>query len=220
MIKSEVAFISASKYIETDLIQAIEDSMPHYTAGVWRLCCETGVRVSDAVSARVKDFDTDCHFHYIAHKTGKKGTAVVSSDFISRYVGKKTYRNRYVFPSPKKVGCHVTRQTVFNHVKKACRKLGISDEGVSPHSARKHFAVELFHEKGLSATMAALQHKDVGTTMIYALSDDALHKLIVRVRRLERIIDTLFDIEYGDDRYTITDKGKEYLKSHKADSKK
>ena len=129
----------------------------------------------------------------------------MSSDFIRKYM-KYRFRRAYLFPSPYKPGKHVTRQTVFNHVKKACERLKIDSEGIAPHSSRKFFAVETFHDKGLGATMSALQHKDVGTTMIYALSDDALHKLIIRVRRLERICEMLSDHVFGDDRYELTSK--------------
>lgn len=209
--------ISTTKYIPADIVQQIESCMPSYTAGVWRLCCETGVRVSDAICARVKDFDSDNHFHFTAHKTGKKGVALVSSDFLNRYV-RIRIGNRYIFRSPYKPNKHVTRQTVYNHVKMACKRLNLDPEGIAPHSSRKFFAVETFHKKGLGATMQALQHRDAGTTMIYALSDDALHKLIVKVRRLEKIVDALSDEVFGNTRYTVTEKGKAYLQSQKEDS--
>ena len=207
--------MSTTKYVDEDIVKAIEDAMPPYTAGVWRLCCETGVRVSDAIGARVKDFDSENRYHFEAHKTGKKGSAIVSSEFVSRYIGKKKYR-QHLFPSPKKANTHVTRQTVYNHVKMACDKLGIESDGIAPHSGRKHFAVETYHKFGLGATMKALQHKDVGTTMIYALSDDALHKLIIRVKRLEKLVEQLVDEVFGDDLIAITPKGKKALAMAKA----
>ena len=210
-----------TKYIEFDVVQSIECNMPFLTAGVWRLCCETGVRVSDAIKAKRKDFDTDGHFRYVASKTGKKGIATVSGDFLRRYIGNPLVQpNAYAFPSPKYVNKHVTRQTVWNHVKDACIKSGIDPEGVAPHSARKYFAVSLFHEKGIGATMNALQHRDAGTTMIYALSDDALHRCIVELKQLRKIVDKLCDRVFGDDRLQITKSGKRYLETHKTDFKK
>ena len=195
--------------------------MPFLTAGVWRLCCETGIRVSDAIKAKRKDFDADGRFRYVASKTGKKGIATVSSDFLRRYIGNPlVHPNGYAFPSPKYVNKHVTRQTVWNHVKDACIKSGINPEGVAPHSARKYFAVSLFHEKGIGATMNALQHRDAGTTMIYAMSDDALHRCIVELKQLRKIVDKLCDRVFGDDRLMITKSGKRYLESIKTDSKK
>lgn len=210
-----------TKYVEHDVVQAIEYNMPFLTAGVWRLCCETGVRVSDAVKARRKDFDEGGHFNYVACKTGKKGIAAVSSDFLRRYIGNPlVLPNAYAFPSPKCVGKHVTRQTVWNHVKEACIKCGLDPEGVAPHSARKFFAVSLFHEKGIGATMNALQHRDAGTTMIYAMSDDALHRCIVELKQLRKIVDKLCERVFGSDRLMITKSGKKYLESKKTDSEK
>ncbi len=208
--------MSISKYIPEDKIIKIEENMPHLTAGVWRLCWETGVRVSDAVKAKYSDFDDHNKFHYTAQKTGKRGVATVSSYFIDTYIGKSRPR-KYVFRSPRRPGKHITRQAVFNHVKQACERAGIDSAGISPHSARKHFAVELFHDKGLGATMSALQHREVGTTLLYALSDDALHDVIVRLRKLEKQMERVFDELFGDDVYIPTQKG--ILESKKRDSK-
>lgn len=206
-----------TRYVTDDIVQEIERRMPYPTAGVWRLCCETGVRVSDAVKALRTDFDKEGHFTYTAQKTGKKGVALVSQDFMRQYViPKRTwYKKPYIFPSPKKLGNHITRQTVWNHIKIACIRAGINPEGIAPHSARKHFAVDLFRKDGLGATMTALQHRDVGTTMIYALSDDALHRCIVEVKQLKKIVDLLCDEVFGDTQLMITKAGKEYLKSQK-----
>ena len=206
--------MATTKYIPEDIALAIERNMPPYTAGVWRLCCETGVRVSDAICARASDFDSDNRYHYKAHKTGKKGVALVSSDFVRTYIGSKRYRD-HLFPSIKCPQKHVTRQTVYNHVKKACDTIGIDSDGIAPHSSRKFFAVETYHKKGLGITMKALQHRDAGTTMIYALSDDALHKLIVKVRRLERLVDMLSDRVFGDDCYELTPKAKKIYSEKK-----
>ena len=209
-----------TKYIGFDIVQTIEELMPYPTNGVWRLCWETGVRVSDAIKAKRSDFDDEGRFRYTATKTGKKGVALVSKDFIKRYVeyAPSWYYRKYVFPSPKKPNSHITRQTVWNHIKDACIRAGINPEGIAPHSARKFFAVETFHKKGLGATMSALQHRDVGTTMIYAMSDDALHKCIVELKQLRKLVDMLCDRVFGDDRLQITNSGKRYLESQKQDS--
>lgn len=207
-----------TKYIPADIVQRIENMLPYPSNGVWRLCWETGVRVSDAIKVKWIDFDDDGHFRYTAKKTGKKGVALVSQDFLNIYIRHfKTPICRYVFQSPKKKNTHITRQTVWNHIKAACIKADINPEGIAPHSARKFFAVETFHKKGLGATMSSLQHRDVGTTMIYALSDDALHRCIVELRQLRKVVDRLCDAVFGDTRFEVTKAGKKYLESHKSD---
>ena len=44
-------------------------------------------------------------------------------------------------------------------------------EGVSPHTLRKVFAVELYREKGFKAVQEALQHTNGATTEIYSFAD-------------------------------------------------
>ena len=41
----------------------------------------------------------------------------------------------------------------------------------APHSARKTYAVQTFHDSGLESTMKELQHDRLSTTMLYAFSD-------------------------------------------------
>ena len=204
-------FISREKALE------IEGNMPKYTAGVWRLCLETGLRVSDAINVKYADFDEKGRLHYTAKKTKKRGIAQVSAYFLQKYAIKSNFSGKYIFSSPVKPNKHVTRQTVFNHIKAACKKCRIDSTGISPHSARKYFAVETFNEKGLGATMNALQHGDVATTLMYALSDNALSELRKRLRALERKVDRFISVMemccdrlFGDDLLVPTDKGKEY----------
>lgn len=63
-----------------------------------------------------------------------------------------------------------TRQAVWKDVKKASKALKIN-ENLSPHSARKTYAVEEFHEKGFKEVQKELQHDRAETTMLYAYSD-------------------------------------------------
>ena len=46
-------------------------------------------------------------------------------------------------------------------------------ENVGPHSARKIFAVDLYHRTGdLETVRKALNHSDQAVTMLYALADE------------------------------------------------
>lgn len=48
---------------------------------------------------------------------------------------------------------------------------GVNPAGLSPHFARKDYAVEVFREKGFAAAQEALQHDRADTTMLYCFSD-------------------------------------------------
>ena len=200
-----------TKYIDKAKALNIASKMPQESRGVWVLMCETGVRISDALEAKREDFDEKCFFHYTAHKTGKKGRAKVSTEFYREFV-KPFKKGEYIFPSKsiKRAGLPITRQTVFLHIKRACDFCGYNSAGIAPHSARKAFAVDLFREQGLGATMSALQHRDASTTFLYAMSDDPLTEFNKRVSEVEKLLesveeklDYLFDKLFGNDRYTI-----------------
>ena len=233
--------MSTTKYIGDEAVIAIENAMPASTRGVWRLCCETGIRVSDALKARYCDFDSDGTFRYKAKKTGKQGVTKVSKQFLDDYIG-KSHSKRYIFLSPalpKSKNKPVTRQTVFNHIKLACKRCGINPAGIAPHSARKHFAVEVYKKKGLGEAMRALQHGSVSTTLVYAMSDDVINELRKRCevieKRIEKFADRFAEFEelfeavsdalIGDNKYEVTPAGKHYeemcnelLKGDKLDS--
>lgn len=185
-------------------VSLIADKMPKYTRGVWLLMNDTGLRVSDAIGVKYSDIDKAGYLHYVAQKTGKSGRAKLSDSFIREYVGNHR-TGAYLFPSPKKPGEHVCRSTVFRHIKNACRALQIDPTGIAPHSARKSFAVRDFREYGLGRVMHDLQHRDASTTLLYAMSDNAIQALYKEIRKLQNDmedvtekLDILFDEVFGD----------------------
>lgn len=127
---------------------------------------ETGLRIGDVVALRCSDVKED-GIHFKAEKTGKKGVAKISAKLRSR-LNKK---GKWLFPSPYKPGQHLTRQAVWSRMKKAGESSGVDLDGLSPHSMRKVFAVELYRKKGFNAVKEALQHSYASNTEIYAFAD-------------------------------------------------
>ena len=130
------------------------------------LSLETGLRVGDVVGLRVSSVKLD-GIHFKAQKTGKAGVARIS-DRLRRALPKK---GKWLFPSPTKPGKHLTRQAVWARVKAAGKRAGLELDGLSPHTMRKVFAVEVYREKGFKAVQEALQHNNSATTEIYSFSD-------------------------------------------------
>lgn len=199
--------MSTTKYLPLDVLGRIADAMPPESRGAFVLSMQTGVRVSDAICATAGDFDAHGYYHYRAHKTGKAGRARVTDDFIAQYV-RGLSPGEWLFRSKVKPGAHITRQTVFNHVKHACKLLGVNPAHVAPHTARKAFAVDLFKREGLGKAMHALQHRDAATTLLYALSDDPIPEIIRRLDKLDSSVaqlaadvEALADRVFGDDIY-------------------
>lgn len=188
-----------TKFIELSEVSQIASRMPDVSRGVWLLMNDTGLRVSDAIRVKYGDIDEYGYLHYVAKKTKKHGRAKLSEAFLNEYypkfrTPKKKWQHEYVFPSPnKKLYAPISRSTVFRHIKKACDELGIDSTGIAPHSARKSFAVRDFREFGLGRVMHDLQHSDASTTLLYAMSDNAIQALYKDLRILENRIASLSD---------------------------
>lgn len=56
-------------------------------------------------------------------------------------------------------------------MKRACKLAEVDPRGVSPHSFRKYFAVDLLSKSDLHTVQEALQHSNIYVTEQYAFSD-------------------------------------------------
>lgn len=158
-----------SIYVDSDQLSRLRSAMTPNAWLVFWLSAETGMRVGDCVSLSW-DGVSYGEILYIAQKTGKVGHSRISLELYRALKGRQT-ASPWVFPSPKDPRKHLTRQAVWYRIKKACDRVGLDPDGISPHSLRKHFAVETFKRSGLKAAQEALQHDRAITTEIYALSD-------------------------------------------------
>ncbi len=156
-----------SKYIETTELEKLRAVLAEEAWLPLWVSLETGLRIGDVVKLRRQNLQAD-GLHYKAQKTGKNGVARVSAE-LRRELAKK--RGKWLFPSPYKKGQHLTRQAAWARIKAACKRAGVDPDGVSPHSLRKVFAVELYREKGFRAVQDALQHQSAATTEIYSFAD-------------------------------------------------
>lgn len=156
-----------SKYIDTEELEKLRAMLAEEAWLPLWVSLETGLRIGDVVKLRKANLKPD-GLHYKAQKTGKNGVAKVSAN-LRRELSVR--RGKWLFPSPYKAGKHITRQCAWARIKAACKRAGIEAEGVSPHSLRKVFAVELYREKGFKAVKEALQHRNAATTEIYSFAD-------------------------------------------------
>lgn len=135
-----------------------------------RVSLETGMRIDDVLSLKVSDLKKRT-ITYIAKKTGKQDKKTITNTLSTaiRALADES-KSEYIFPHRNDPEKHRTRQAVFEDLRKARERIGIKDH-VTPHSARKSYAVHLRAEKGFEAVQKALQHDNASTTMIYAFAD-------------------------------------------------
>ena len=95
-------------------------------------------------------------------------------------------KSLWLFPgrNPEK---HRTRQAVFKDLQRAAKLFRLDGKRIkahiSPHTARKIYAVNLYHEKEkggllrpLEAVMVDLNHENPAVTVLYALADQLSQK--------------------------------------------
>lgn len=158
--------------MELDKYKRLFAFMSYENALVVRVSLETGMRIGDVLKLAPCDLKGRT-LYFRASKTGKEGSAVISADLARRL--RRVAGDRYIFPKRGKPEEYRTRQAVWKDVKRAAATLKaagiLGGENISPHSARKTFAVEDMERHGIEHTRKALQHSDKSLTRMYAFSD-------------------------------------------------
>ncbi|GAB4368316.1 MAG: site-specific tyrosine recombinase XerD [Deltaproteobacteria bacterium] len=148
----------------------------------------SGLRASEVVALRREQVDPHAGFLRITGKGGKERVVPVApaalatlADYLER-ARPVFLRNRgataTLFLSRR--GRAITRQTLWNRIRKWAREAGIRGK-LSPHSLRHSFAGHLLAGGAdLRAVQAMLGHADISTTQIYT------HVTAERLREIHR----------------------------------
>lgn len=175
-----------SEYTDKKSFARLFSALSEKTALCARLCLETGMRVGDAVALTPASLKPG-KVEYIAQKTGKKDVKPISKELFKALL--RISGVDYVFESARSKSGHLTRQAVWKALKKAARLAGATGN-ITPHTARKVYAVEMRKAVGLKETQRLLQHSNQETTMLYAMSDVALGGAVSSAE-LERLVDAI-----------------------------
>lgn len=159
-----------SKFLSDQALKLLEAQLTREEWLPLEVSRQTGLRIGDVVALKRSDLKGQT-LSYTAAKTRKSGVAEISAELSAELRSRRSPRSKWIFPSPHDPREHLTRQAVWARLKKACERLGIPPDGISPHSMRKSYAVELYKREGLQAAKRALQHDRVATTELYVMSD-------------------------------------------------
>lgn len=170
---------------ERTLYLLLHALMPENAFALLLMEC-TGMRIGDCLSLKREQFanaTVEGDFYmlsYIEQKTGKQRLVAVHKDRW-RALMDRPAKGEWLFPGrdPRR---HRTRQTVFKDLQRVCKLFRIDGERIkahiSPHSARKLYAVRLYREAmknnftdALEVVRMDLNHKDKSVTMLYAMAD-------------------------------------------------
>ena len=137
-----------------------------------RLACEvsacTGLRISDVLNLRTTKLSE--RFSVRELKTGKIKRVRLPRSLLDRLLAQAgriyVFENRLDYRKPR------TRQAVYKDLRRAAKLFRVKDIHVSPHSARKLYAVSEYRRTGsIERVKELLNHEDEAVTMLYAMAD-------------------------------------------------
>lgn len=169
--------IVLSKYEILKMIDSIEN--PKHKL-LLELMYGSGLRLSEAIKAKVEDFDTASKVLHVKGGKGCKDRIVnlserFTADFIC-FINGKSYG--YLFESAQRTGNHISSRTAQIIVKNAIKKSKIP-KNAHPHTLRTSFATHLI-ENGIdiSYVQKLLGHSRISTTQTYLrLSSESLRNI-------------------------------------------
>lgn len=155
-----------SEYVDKECFAAVLRLLMPSNRLALQLSAETGLRIGDVLAIRRADLAQ--RMRVPEAKTGKVKSVRISKRLLSDLTA-LPISGDWLFAGrdPAK---HRTRQAVWldlHRAAKACRL----PENLTPHSARKLYAADLYDRTGdLAKVQRALNHADPAVTMIYAMS--------------------------------------------------
>ena len=137
-----------------------------------RLACEvsacTGLRISDVLNLRSERLRE--RFSVRELKTGKVKRVRLPKVLLDRLLSQAgriyVFENRLDYRKPR------TRQAVYKDLRRAAKLFRVKETHISPHSARKIYAVSEYRRTGsIERVKELLNHEDEAVTMLYAMAD-------------------------------------------------
>lgn len=156
-----------SVYVNDRNLDLILQLLTYENRLVCAVALQTGLRVGDIVA--LKSVTVKRSFTITEQKTGKKRRVKISESLLKELNSVKG--KKYVFEHRTDSERHRTRQAVYADIRRACKALRIK-QNISPHSLRKHYAVELMKKYGdIDVVKESLNHDNELTTLLYAYAD-------------------------------------------------
>ena len=165
----------------------------------------TGVRISELVGLKLGNITNNESSLIIIGKGNKERTVPLlkkTTKVLRKYLEIRTIflsenkkENSFLFPSNSKSG-HITRNRLFQIIKKLALQVDIDPSKISPHTIRHSFATHLL-DRGvdLRTIQQSLGHSDISTTQIYThVQTSSFKKILEEKRPIEKDILKLIKI--------------------------
>ena len=164
-----MAFLGASSYFDHENFEHVLAALMPANRLAIKLSLATGLRISDVLSIKTSQIAPRMTIR--EQKTGKSRRVYIPKPLLEDMV--LTAGRFYVFEHRLNEREHRTRQAVFKDLKRAARLFRVDkDIQLSPHSARKVYAVEKLKKYGdIRKIQQLLNHSSEAVTMVYAMAD-------------------------------------------------
>lgn len=168
-----------SRWVEDDTMRCILTAMTYENRLAILVSLRHGLRIGDVLGLKTRDVQKG-DFTIYESKTGKRKRIHLGSSLQADLLA--VAGKIFVFEGRTSPNRHRTRQAVFKDIKRVATAFRL--KGVSPHSARKCYAVRKYHDCGdMRAVKRLLNHSDEAVTVLYALADELsqnYHKDVMR----------------------------------------
>lgn len=157
-----------AEYIDREVLGHVLAALMPANALALEVSAHTGLRIGDVLALKTADLKRRMYVR--EEKTGKRRRVYLPTELLDRLVAQAG--KIWVFEGRTDYRKHRTRQAVWKDLRRAAEAFRLA-EHVSPHTARKVYAVEAYRESGgdLGAVQRRLLHTDPAVTAVYAMAD-------------------------------------------------
>lgn len=161
--------MARSDYVNDEIINHILAALTPANRLAILTSLYTGLRISDVLNLRTQALSERLTVR--ESKTGKNRRITMPKQLVDDLLAQSG--KIYVFESRTNYRKHRTRQAVYKDIKRACKAFRITKRlQISPHSARKIYAVKAYGKSDIRTVQKLLQHDSEAVTLIYALADE------------------------------------------------
>ncbi|OGM02206.1 hypothetical protein A3K72_00870 [Candidatus Woesearchaeota archaeon RBG_13_36_6] len=171
------------------LFQSIEN--PKHSLMI-KLMYSAGLRVSELVHLKVKDFQLDKGYGWVREGKGNKDRLFIIAEKLKNelidYIKKENLvSNSWIFKG--RNNTHISARTIQQITKQATKRAGLR-KGVHPHTLRHSFATHLIEDGyDVASVQSLLGHRSAATTMIY------VHMASPRMISIKSPFDSLVEVD-------------------------
>ena len=161
--------MARSDYIPARSLEALLMACTTSNRLVLLVSMQTGLRISDVLAIHTQEISRQ-RWTVTEHKTGKKRRVRVTRELMMEVLAQSS--DVWAFPGRVDPRKHRTRQAVYKDLRRAAAAFRLPPKiHVSPHTARKIYAVGKYKAGDLAGVQRLLQHSSEAVTILYAYAD-------------------------------------------------